>query len=110
MIWLILIGLIPFAALGVLLGHVLTVESVGPALGGITALFALLGGAWGPILQSGVMLNIVELLPSYWLVQAGHVAYTGQSWPLKAWIVIAGWTIALTVLAARAYRRDTQRV
>ena len=110
MIWLILIGLIPFAALGVLLGHVLTVESVGPALGGITALFALLGGAWGPILQGGVMLNIVELLPSYWLVQAGHVAYTGQSWPLKAWIVIAGWTIALTVLAARAYRRDTQRV
>lgn len=110
MIWLILIGLIPFAALGVLLGHVLTVESVGPALGGITALFALLGGAWGPILQSGVMVNIVELLPSYWLVQAGHVAYTGESWPLKAWIVIAGWTIALTVLAARAYRRDTQRV
>ena len=30
MIWLILIGLIPFAALGVLLGHVLTVDSVGP--------------------------------------------------------------------------------
>ena len=110
MIWLILVGLIPFAALGVMLGHLLTVDSVAPAIGGITALFALLGGAWGPILQSGAMLKVVELLPSYWLVQAGHVAYTGESWPAKAWVVIAVWTIVFTVLAARAYQRDTKRV
>ncbi len=110
MIGLILLGLIPFAALGVWLGHVLTVDSMGPALGGITALFALLGGAWGPIGQSGFMLRLIELLPSYWLVQAGHVAYTGETWPAKAWIVIAVWTAVFTGLAARAYRRDTQRV
>ena len=49
MICLILIGLIPFAALGVLLGH-LTHRRVGRAgTRWITALFALLGGAWGPI-------------------------------------------------------------
>jgi ABC-2 type transport system permease protein len=110
MIGLILLGLIPFAALGVWLGHVLTVDSMGPALGGITALFALLGGAWGPIGQSGFMLRLIELLPSYWLVQAGHVAYTGETWPAKAWIVIAVWAAVFTELAARAYRRDTQRV
>jgi ABC-2 type transport system permease protein len=110
MIGLILLGLIPFAALGVWLGHVLTVDSMGPALGGITALFALLGGAWGPIGQSGFMLRLIELLPSYWLVQAGHVAYTGETWPAKAWIVIAVWAAVFTGLAARAYRRDTQRV
>jgi len=40
---LILIGLIPFAVLGILLGHVLTVDSMGPAMGGITALLALFG-------------------------------------------------------------------
>jgi ABC-2 type transport system permease protein len=110
MIGLILLGLIPFAALGVWLGHVLTVDSMGPALGGLTALFALLGGAWGPIGQSGFMLRLIELLPSYWLVQAGHVAYTGETWPAKAWIVIAVWAAVFTGLAARAYRRDTQRV
>jgi ABC-2 type transport system permease protein len=110
MIGLILLGLIPFAALGVWLGHALTVDSMGPALGGLTALFALLGGAWGPIGQSGFMLRLIELLPSYWLVQAGHVAYTGETWPAKAWIVIAVWAAVFTGLAARAYRRDTQRV
>jgi ABC-2 type transport system permease protein len=110
MIGLIPLGLIPFAALGVWLGHVLTVDSMGPALGGLTALFALLGGAWGPIGQSGFMLRLIELLPSYWLVQAGHVAYTGETWPAKAWIVIAVWAAVFTGLAARAYRRDTQRV
>ena len=41
---LMLIGLVPFVALGIFLGHVLTAESTGPAIGGITALFALLGG------------------------------------------------------------------
>jgi ABC-2 type transport system permease protein len=34
----ILLGLVPFAALGILLGHVLTPDSIGPALGGTTAL------------------------------------------------------------------------
>jgi energy-coupling factor transporter ATP-binding protein EcfA2 len=37
---LLLVGLVPFAALGVLFGHVLTVDSIGRALGGTTALLA----------------------------------------------------------------------
>jgi len=37
------------AALGILLGHVLTTDSIGPAIGGLTALFALLGGVWFPV-------------------------------------------------------------
>ena len=110
MILLVLVGLIPFAAMGVLFGHLLSVDSMGPALGGITALFALLGGAWGPLGQTGVLHDIIELLPSYWIVQAGHVAFSGQGWPEKAWVVIGVWTVVCAALAARAYRRDTQRV
>ena len=110
MITLVLVGLIPFAAMGVLLGHLLSVDSMGPALGGISALFALLGGAWGPLGQTGALHHVIELLPSYWIVQAGHVAYTGQGWPAQAWVVIGVWTAGCAVLAARAYRRDTQRV
>jgi ABC-2 type transport system permease protein len=34
---LILIGLVPFAAMGIWLGHMLTADSVGPAIGGTTA-------------------------------------------------------------------------
>jgi ABC-2 type transport system permease protein len=107
---LILIGLIPFAVLGILLGHLLTVDSMGPAIGGLTALFVLLGGAWGPIASDGVLHQLVEGLPSYWLVQAGKSAVGGDGWPATAWIVIAVWTLALTALAVYVYQRDTARV
>jgi ABC-2 type transport system permease protein len=107
---LVLVGLIPFASLGVWLGHVLSIDSLGPAMGGIISLFALLGGAWGPLATHGAMLHVVELLPSYWLVQAGHAAYTGEAWSAKGWIVIAVWALVFAGLAARAYQRDTKRV
>ena len=71
---LILVGLIPFAVLGILLGHLLTVDSMGPAMGGVTSLFALLGGAWGPTAAAAARATLVECLPSYWLVQAGKTA------------------------------------
>jgi ABC-2 type transport system permease protein len=108
---LVLIGLIPFAVLGVLLGHVLTVDSMGPALGGSVTLFALLGGAWGPVANSsGVLKDLCKLLPSYWLVQAGQVALGGKAWPPEAWIVIAVWTIVLVRITVRVYNRDTKRI
>jgi ABC-2 type transport system permease protein len=107
---LILIGLIPFAVLGVLLGHVLTVDSMGPALGGLTALFALVGGAWGPIISHGLFRTLTEGVPSYWLVQAGKSVTTGTGWPVTAWVVLAVWTAALLPLAVRVYQRDTARI
>jgi ABC-2 type transport system permease protein len=107
---LILVGLIPFAALGVVLGHMLTPDSIGPALGGGVSLLAFLGGVWFPISGHGFLHALAQLIPSYWLVQAGHIALGGHPWPAKAWIVTAAWTIVLGALAARAYRRDTGRV
>jgi ABC-2 type transport system permease protein len=108
---LLLIGLVPFAVLGVMLGHLLSVDSMGPAMGGITTLFALLGGAWGPLATSGVFLSIVKCLPSYWLVQAAKTALGSSGWPpAEAWVVIAAWTVGLAFVAARVYRRDTARV
>jgi ABC-2 type transport system permease protein len=105
---LILIGLVPFAVLGILLGHLLSVDSIGPAIGGITALFSILGGIWFPI-TSGVMRDLAQALPSYWLVQAAHVDLGGNGWGARGWIVDGLWTVALVALAVRAYRRDTGR-
>jgi ABC-2 type transport system permease protein len=105
----VLIGLIPFAVLGIVLGHVLTVDAVPPALGGSTALLALLGGAYGPIGQAGLLHKVIELLPSYWLVQAGKVAEGGGWWPAKAWVVIAVWTFVLVRIGMRVWQRDTAR-
>jgi ABC-2 type transport system permease protein len=106
---LILIALVPFAAMGILLGHLLTTDSMGPAIGGGTSLFAFLGGTWFPV-TSGFLHDIGQLLPSYWLVQAAHLPAGGHPWHAMAWIVIGAWTGVLTVLARYAYRRDTKRV
>jgi ABC-2 type transport system permease protein len=107
---LILVGLVPFAALGIVIGHVLTPDSVGPAMGGGISLLALLGGTWFPLAKHGFLHDLGELVPSHWLVQASHAAVGGHSWSATGWIVMAAWTLVLAGLAARAYRRDTGRV
>ena len=105
---LILVGLVPFAALGVLIGHLVTADSVGPAVGGLTAFLAFLGGVWFP-LGHGVLGSIGQALPSYWLVRAAHVGVGGAGWGALVWAVLAAWTIGATILARHAYVRDTKR-
>ena len=106
---LILIALIPFAALGVFLGHLLNVDAIGPATGGTVSLLAFVSGTWFPV-QSGVLHDIGQFTPSYWLVQAGRIALHGHGWGSFGWAVVLGWSAVLIVAAAYAYRRDTARV
>jgi ABC-2 type transport system permease protein len=107
---LILVGILPFVALGILFGHLLTVDSIGPALGGGTALFALLGGIWFPFADGSVLQKIGEYVPSYWIAQASHIGIGGNAWGTKGWIVVLGWTAVVSAFAARAYQRDTKKV
>ena len=107
--WLMLVGLVPFAVMGIAIGHLVSADSIGPAIGGATALLAFLGGTWFPITGHGVFHGIAEALPSFWLVQAAHVALGGSGWTSRGWLVIGAWTAAMLVVAARAYRRDTAR-
>jgi ABC-2 type transport system permease protein len=106
---LILVGLLPFAALGILIGHLVTTDSVGPLIGGGVSLLAFLGGTWFPI-TNGFLLTVGQFLPSWWLVQASHVALDGRGWGVRGWITVAVWTVILSVAAGWAYRRDTNRV
>jgi ABC-2 type transport system permease protein len=105
---LLLVGLIPFAALGIALGHLLRSDSVGPAVGGLVAVFALLGGAWFPISSHGFLHELAQALPSYWLVQASHAGLGQGGWGIHGWLVMTVWTVALIGLAIRAYQHDTQ--
>jgi ABC-2 type transport system permease protein len=107
---LILVGLLPFAALGILLGHLLTADTIGPATGGVVSLLALVSGTWFPLAEGGILHDIAQFLPSFWLVQASHVSLGGHGWTATGWTVIAAWTLALAILARAAYRRDTERV
>lgn len=107
---LILVGLEPFVALGVLAGHLLTVDSMGPALGGGSAFFGFLGGQWFPLPSSGFLHYLGEGIPSYWLTQASRIGVGGAAWGATGWIVVAAWTAAATSASVWAYRRDTGRV
>lgn len=104
---LILVALVPMAALGILLGHLLTPDSMGPVLGGLSALLAFVGGAW--FVPSGWLATVGQYVPSYWLTQAGRMTVAGESWPAKGWVVVGVWSVVLIALAVWAYRRDEQR-
>lgn len=107
---LIVVALIPFAALGIGAGHLLKDDAAGPAMGGSVSLFAFLGGTWFPITGGGFFAGFCQLLPSYWLVQAGHLGLGASNpWGAKAWVVIAAWSLGAIAFAAWAYRRDTSR-
>ena len=57
------------------------------------------------------MLHVVgQLLPSYWVVQAGHVALGGAAWGRQGWAIVIAWSVILARLAMRAFERDTARV
>jgi ABC-2 type transport system permease protein len=120
---LVLLALVPFAALGIALGHLLNADAAGPAMGGGVSLLAFLGGTWFPI-TGGWFADLCKLLPSWWLVQAGHVGLSGgppgnggvaagggshNPWGVEGWIVLAFWTITFSALAMWAFRRDTAR-
>lgn len=107
---LVLVALIPFAALGIAGGHLLNEDAAGAGLGGVVSLFAFLGGTWFPITGGGFQ-QFCQTLPSYWLVRAGQVGLggAGNPWGTEGWIVIAVWTVVCSAFAAWAYRRDTRR-
>lgn len=105
---LVLVGLIPFAIGGIVLGHVVPSDAMGPALGGGAALFGIVGGVFGPLFTNGVGLDIAKLVPSYWLVQAGAAGLGNGDWPTQGWLVITVWTAVMLRLAVFVYRRDTK--
>jgi len=108
---LVIVGLIPFAALGILVGHLFTPDSMGPVIGGGVSILAFLGGAWGPVGgTSGVLHNVSQATPTYWLVAAGRTLVGAPGWDAKGWIIVAIWTAVVGTLAAWAFRRDTKRV
>jgi ABC-2 type transport system permease protein len=105
-----LVALAPFVAMGIWLGHLLTVDVLGAVSGGLFTALGILGGIWVPVDQfpSGLA-AVSRSLPSYWLAQAGREPLAGSwvGWPGLA--VLAAWTAAFALLGARAYRRDTAR-
>ena len=105
-----LLALAPFVALGIWLGHLLTVDVLGAVSGGLFTGLGVLGGIWFPIDQlPGALAPVARALPSYWLAQAGREPLTGSWIGWHGLAVLAAWTAVFALLAARAFRRDAVR-
>jgi ABC-2 type transport system permease protein len=107
---LILVGLIPFAALGIMLGHLVKGDTMGPVMGFGMSVVSILGGAFFPLGSDGsVIVAITKFIPSFWIVRAGHTAVGGAAWGLEGWLIVIAWSVLLAFGAGWAYRRDTGR-
>lgn len=109
-IWL---AVIPFAMIGLLIGQLGTPDSIQPIMSLTMMAMSLLGGIFIPIdTMPHWLLQVAQILPSYWLGQVGRGAVTTDlSVDLgKAVLVLALWTVAVGFGVVRRYRRDSARV
>jgi ABC-2 type transport system permease protein len=107
---LLLVGIAPLAVLGLILGYLLPGDALTGAVGGIVILLALFGGVYGfQLASSGPLFDVMQGLPSYWLVLAGEATVHRGNWPAQAWITIVVWVVVLVPVAVLAFRRSARR-
>lgn len=99
---LVMIALLPFAALGILIGQYVNVDAAGPVSAGMVTVLGILSGTWYPN-GPGLIHDIAQFLPSYWLIQASRISLHGQGWTTTAWLVVLLWTAVLSILLCRRY-------
>jgi ABC-2 type transport system permease protein len=106
----VLLGLLPIAALAVLLGYIAKPDSLQAVMGGLISLLALLGGLWVPIEDFPNWVgDIAKALPTYWAAGAGREALVGSWIGWHGVLVLLVWTVVFGAIAGRAYLRDTAK-
>jgi len=60
--------------MGIMFGHLLKLDSLGPAIGGVTVTLRTARGAYALWSRRFFLFDVVKCLPSYWLGQAGKTA------------------------------------
>jgi ABC-2 type transport system permease protein len=104
------LALIPFAALGILIGYVASPDSAQAIFPATFMTLSLFGGIFIPVeVMPKVMANIAQVLPSYWLGIIGRspLGLGGFEW--KAIPVLLAWALVVALIVARRYRIDTAR-
>ncbi|GJF05730.1 ABC transporter permease [Pseudonocardia sp. D17] len=105
------LGVLPFAAIGLLVGMSATQDSAQGMSTVTMLLFSLLGGVLIPasILPSALA-TVAHALPSYWLAEIARGQATGEAVPLQGMAVMLAWLVVAGGLVAVRYRRDALRV
>ena len=110
LLWLV-IGCLPMLGMGLSIGYGASPNSA-PALASLLYLpIAFASGLFIPLSQlPDFVRSVAKYLPLYHEGQLGWITVgAGDESRLTAVLWVAGWSVALLALAARAYRRDAQR-
>lgn len=106
----VLLGLLPVAALGVVVGYLARPSSLQFVLGIGSILLALSGGLFNPIEHFPSPIRaVIQVFPVYWAGHAGRSALQGSWVGWHGAVVWSIWTFALGTVAAWAYQRDSLR-
>ncbi|MGW0803745.1 ABC transporter permease [Nonomuraea sp. NPDC002799] len=104
------LGVLPFVALGLAIGSVLSADAAQPAAMICMFALALAGGLWFPPEVFGdTMRTIADLTPSFHYASLGQSIVAGHGLPVTDVLVVAGWAVVLGGAAVYAYRRVTVR-
>jgi ABC-2 type transport system permease protein len=104
------IGSLPFAALGLLIGYLFDAGSAQPAT--IISLFslAIVGGLWAPVTSfPDTIATIGRMLPTFRLADLGRDAAAGLAPDAVDIAFLVAWAAVFGVLAAWRYRSSEQR-
>ena len=106
MVAVLLAGVVPFAALGTVIGNLTDGDSATGVTSIVYLTLAALGGLWMPVkVLPAEMRAVAHALPSYRLAELAWRIAAGHTPPVGAVAVLGAWAAALTVLAVPVARR-----
>jgi ABC-2 type transport system permease protein len=110
MIALMWVGTLPFAALGTLIGSLVSADAAQPLTVACYFLLSILGGLWMSVsILPRALRAIARWTPSNRFADLGWSVVAGHAPPASDALILAGWTVVLGGLAVAAYRRATVR-
>lgn len=104
------VGLLPFAALGVVVGYLAGPDAVQAAVPLLTLGLSLLGGLWIPVqAMPAAMADAARAFPSYWLGELSRNALAHTAVDARSVSILLAWTVVFGLVAIRLFRRETAR-
>ncbi len=105
------LGVLPFAAVGLLIGMAATPDSAQSMSTVTMLLFSILGGVLIPAqVLPAAMVAVAKFLPSYWIVAETMGQAFGAGVDVEGVLVMLAWLVVVGALVAVRYRRDALRV
>jgi ABC-2 type transport system permease protein len=104
------IGVLPFIALGLLLGQTLAADTGDVVFVGLVVVLAIVGGLFQPIATfPAALATLARVLPSYHLADLGWTTIAARAADPADVLVLAGYTVGIGAVAAWRTRSEDAR-